>query len=104
MNEVDIKPSFPFSLKVFGNALVLKQQFINLKKLFFTSKKENLKNNNPNTANQMMIKNKEYQKKGESNSHFLDNSNETDSLTIEEILDTLIETEKKEKDQRKEDF
>lgn len=103
MNEVDIKPSFPFSLKVFGNALVLKQQFINLKKLFFTSKQESVKNNQ-NTTNQMMIKNKDYQKKGDSNSHFLDNSNETDSLTIEEILDTLIETEKKEKDQRKEDF
>lgn len=92
--EVEIKPSFPFSLQVYGNLLVLKQQAKNFKNLFITKKENNEKSSN------IILKNKDYQQKMDHNSRSLDNSNETDSLTIDEIMDTLIETEKNEKKER----
>ena len=97
---MDVKPSFPYSLRVFGNILVLKQQFINLKNLIFSKKNNGYQEN---ISNQMM-KNREFQKKPETNSHFLDNSNETDSLTIDEIFDTLVESEQKEKKLRQDEY
>jgi len=100
-NELEIKPSIPFSLKFFENSLVLKQQFRNLKNMMFPKSL----NAEKDEKNQSSISKKkggtkgderDYQKRLEQNpiGHSLDNSNESDSLTIEEILDTLMENEK----------
>lgn len=91
MNEVEIKPAFPYSLKVSENFLVLKQQLKNLKKMIVGTK---------NTADKEEKNQNSIIKKKDQSS---DNSDETESLTIEEILDTLLENEKNEIILRKND-